>query len=484
MALKLFKTWPPVGLLLCAAMLVLTSWFRAYTAGTIMVDGHGLHGWQEVVVFVSFILSLGFFSVSYYHIWVGQNFEVPQVKFLAYLLICIFSCMLPMLSNDIFSYLVFGDAANKGADVYVNSQCTHFSTYYPYITGAWTSSTCAYGPVIVSMAMLAAWTGAGKIAVALVSYKIITSLFAVLFIEIAARISALMRSPVRCFIFIALNPVFLLQGVGQLHADLVAITFTLCAIYFLLLNRWPLVFALLALAIATKLNYVLVLPFFIIALWLQNKSWFVFWKKTIPGLVITLLSLVVVYYPFYTSILTFTTPFQFHFFKNPSKCIGEVLGDVIYFAPQIIMGHKDQLQNTVKTSAGPEMQLLISNIIVRICQVFALLGSFYLLLKFMKGERTLARWFSIYVRLLLLFLLFYMHIFNPWYLMMFLPFMWVEDQPEFMKWVLVLTCFISVQDIVCAVSRDSVVYVIVIGLTFISVMLYLYKPKRMFFTFN
>ena len=66
--------------------------------------------------------------------------------------------------------------------------------------------------------------------------------------------------------------------------------------------------------------------------------------------------------------------------------------------------------------------------------------------------------------------------------MMLLPFMWVDDEPVFMQWLFVLTCFISVQDIVCTVSRNSLIYEGVLGLTFISVMLYMYKPMRMFFT--
>jgi hypothetical protein len=102
--------------------------------------------------------------------------------------------------------------------------------------------------------------------------------------------------------------------------------------------------------------------------------------------------------------------------------------------------------------------------------------------RFMRGAQTLQQWFRVYVRLLLLFLLFYLHIFNPWYLMMILPFMWLDDELSFMRWVLVLTCFISVQDIVCSVSRDSMVYIAVLVLTFISVMLYLYRPQQMFFT--
>jgi hypothetical protein len=479
---RIFRKPAAIILLSGALMLVLISWYRAFMASTIMVDGHGLHGWPEALVFVVILLALGSFSFAYYRIWAKDGLELGHIKFLAFMLIGVFSFMLPMLSNDIFSYLVFGDAANKGADVYTNAQCTHFSTFFSYITGQWTSSTCAYGTVVLSMAMMATWVGAGKIAVALFIYKIMILLFAVVFIEVAARISVLMQSPVRCFAFIVLNPVFLMQGVGQLHADLIAITFILCAIYFLLKHKWYLAFGLVALSIATKMNYVLMLPFFVVAMALQNQTQAVMFRRVGSGLLIAFFTVGVVYIPFYTSAATVTTPFTFHFFQNPSKCIGEIIGDVIYFAPQLISGHSEQLQNTVTASSGPDRQLFISEVIVKICQFFALCSSLYILFNFMRGQRTMKRWFRVYVRLLLLFLLYYLHIFNPWYLMMFLPFMWFDENSEFMKWLFVLTCFISVQDVVCTISRDSIVYIVELGLTFISVMLYLYKPRRMFFT--
>ena len=477
-----FKSATVLTLILSSLTLVLISWFRAYMAGAIMVDGHALHGFPEAFVFSAFLVSLGAFSYAYYRLWKDSDLETGQLKLLAFLLVAIFSFMVPMLSNDIFSYMVFGDAADKGADVYTNAQCTHFSAFYPYITGLWTTSTCAYGTVILLMAMLATWLSAGKIVVALIIYKLMILLFAFVFIEVAAKIAFILKAPVKSFVFIVFNPVFLMQGVGQLHADLIAIAFVLFALYFSISGRWYLSFILVAFSIATKMNYVLVLPFFVFVVFLQDGQSTLAYRKLSIGLTLLLLSLATLYFPFYTSTATITTPFTFHFFQNPSKCIGEILSYVIYFAPQIIGGNHDQLQHTVNGTSGPYTQLLISVMIVKVCQVIALVASLYILTRFLNGRQTLQQWFRVYVRTLLLFLLYYLHIFNPWYLMMFLPFMWVDEDPAFMGWLFVLTCFISVQDIVCSVSRDSVVYAMVLVLTFASVMLYLYKPRRMFFT--
>ena len=470
-------------MLICALALVAVSWFRAYMAGTIMVDGHGLGGWAAVLVFVSILVSLGLFSLGYYRLWLDSKMEIEQVKVFAFVLAHVFTFMLPLLSNDIFSYLVFGDAVNKGADVYTNAQCTHFSSFYHYITGIWTTSTCAYGPVVLLLAMLATWIAAGKIMLALAIYKIMVLVFALVFIEVAARICSVLKAPVACFTFIVLNPVLLLQGVGQLHADLVAITFVIIGIYMLLTDSWQLAFLFAALSIATKMNYVLVIPFFLVWPLLQKsyirKEWL---SRAAPGSAIVVMTFGVSYLPFFTSMATFTTPFSFHYFQNPSKCIGEIFSYIIYFFMNIFKGNDNAFDLAKHGHGGPGQQVLISMVIVKICQVFALISSLYILWKFSKSERTVVQWFRVYVRALLLFLLFYLHIFNPWYLMLFLPFMWADEEPGFMLWVFVLTCFISVQDVVCTMNRDTVVYAAELVLTFISVLLYMYKPRRMFFT--
>jgi len=481
--LQIFKMKAVIGLLLSAAGLVLVSWLRAYSAGTLMVDGHALSGWWGATVFFAVLFALGAFSLAYYRLWADDALGINQVKLLAVVLAGLFSLMLPMLSNDIFSYMVFGDAVNKGADVYTDAQCTQVSGFYTYITSVWNSSTCAYGPFILLLAMLATALSAGKILVALVIYKMLTLLFSFVFIAVATRVCALTQSRTRNLFFILINPVFLLQGIGQLHADFIAITFAICAIYFLLTYKWQLAFIWVALSITTKMNYILLLPFFMLAVALQcNQRRVIKYGRAGVGLFLTVLAVTLAYLPFYTSVATVTTPFTFHFFQNPSKCIGEVLGDIIYFGPQIISGYNALLQKTIISSSIGGGQVFIAEIIVKICQGLALCACLYMLVKFFMQKTTLQQWFRLYVRMLLLFLLYYMHIFNPWYLMMFLPFVWMQEETAFMLWLLVLTCFISVQDMVCIITRNSIVYPVELGLTFISVMLYLYKPRRMFFT--
>jgi hypothetical protein len=219
-----------------------------------------------------------------------------------------------------------------------------------------------------------------------------------------------------------------------------------------------------------------------VLLWLQNKGQYRFYSAAFAAVGVVTAVIAACYIPFYTSIATVTTPFTFHFSQNPSKCIGEVLSCAIYYIPQLLVGHTQSLQNTVYHSTGSMAQVLMAVSIVKVCQLFALCSSLYIVIRFLRDQQILNQWLRVYVRALLLFLLFYMHIFNPWYLMMILPFMWVTESTAFMRWIFILTCFISVQDLVCIITRDTMVYAAELGLTFISITFYLYRPGYMFFT--
>ena len=70
--LKVFKIPRAIVIITSTIAMVIISRYRVLIAGTIMVDGHGLHGWPEALVFISFILSLGFFSVAYYRLWANR----------------------------------------------------------------------------------------------------------------------------------------------------------------------------------------------------------------------------------------------------------------------------------------------------------------------------------------------------------------------------------------------------------------------------
>jgi hypothetical protein len=94
-----------------------------------MVDGHTLSGISVWIVFIGFIGGLALYSFSLYRLWQDGALELVEVRFAGYAIAAVFSLMLPMLSNESFSLLTYGDAANRGVDVYTDVASLHISPF-------------------------------------------------------------------------------------------------------------------------------------------------------------------------------------------------------------------------------------------------------------------------------------------------------------------------------------------------------------------
>lgn len=471
------------AIMLSSLLMVSLSFFRAFIAGTIRVDGHGLSGWPVYVVFFGFLLALGVYAYNYYKLWNAGDIEIGSVRLLAFVLAALFSLMLPMLSNDIYSLLSYGDAANRGVDVYTDVKSLVLSPYFDYVSPLWRTAPCVYGPVSLGTSRLACLIGNGNILLSIVAYKVLAFIWSLVLIEMAFRIAGVLKTSVRPFLFIVLNPVFLLQGVAQLHCDMLAVTLCLCMLYFFFRGNWLLAFLFAGLTIVAKMNFVLVLGFLVVALFLNKDSWLSFIYKTVGGICITALVIAALYFPYYSSADTFKVPFNFLFSQNPAKSIAEVIGDIVYFAPAVISGHTDEMNATMAKSSGvSDPQLVVWIAVKRACQLFAFILSAIIFVRYWFGKRESKQWMNIYLRFLIIFLLFYSHVFYAWYLMLLLPFVWYETDKRFMQWMFVLTCFSNVHDIMCSVNHDTPVYFIVLPLTLLSVLVFFWRLRNNFFT--
>jgi hypothetical protein len=471
------------GLLLAALIFPLASFYRAWCGHSIMVDDHGLSGLPVVIVFTAFCMAMTLYSVSLYRLWRAGSLDIDAIRALAFALAAVFSFMIPMMSNDIFSLLTYGDAANRGVDVYTDVQSLHLSPYFGYVSTLWKHAPCVYGPISLGSARLACMVANGNLPVAIAAYKVIVFLWACVFIEMSYRIAAWLTVSAGPLLFIVLNPIFLLQGVGQQHCDMLAVALAACMLYFYLRRNWYLAFLFAGIAIAAKMNFVLVIPFLIVALFLDKESWGAFLYKAAAGLWIAAMVLFVLYFPYYTSPDTFARPLNFLFGQNPAKSIAEVMGDIVYFAPQVVTGHTEGVNSSIHAPGGlPESQLAVWLAVKITFQVFAALLCLVIFIRFWMGKRDSRKWMQVFLRFLLAFLLFYSHVFYAWYLMILLPFVWYEDDKRFMQWLFVLTCFSNVHDIMCSVNHGTPVYFLVLPLTFFSVLVFFWRFRNNFFS--
>ena len=446
-----------------------------------MVDEHTVSGIQALSVYFLFCAGLTAYSISYYRLWHSGSVSRRYTRSLFYIQVALFSLMLPFLSNDVFSLLTYGDLANKGVDVFSPKHHGSFSAFVSYCSPLAVNGTNVYGPLCLFFLQIATLFSAENIYVALVAYKLIALLWAVIFIEVAYLTATKVTGSSRNFVFIALNPVFLLQGIGQLHTDLMAVAMAACLFYSILKNKtyWAFVFA--ALSIAVKMNYVLLLPFIAVAAYIiYKKDYARFWINLLSGIFITILLLCVLYFPFYTSINTVLVPFKTVYGQIPTKSIPEVFGDGIYYIVKVFRGGFNLGGIVESDGVLISEKIKIWNSLVVVCRALALATSAFLLFRFFKGPRNKGAWTNTYLRLLLLFLLFYSHVIYPWYLVMVMPFFWFETDAAFMAWFLVLSCFANAQTIWAAVDRNSSVYLLVLPLIFINVIMFLWRFKSNF----
>ncbi len=480
---SLFKNAQVRAMFLSAFVIVAASWFRVYIAGTIQVDGHGLRDLPVYIVFFSFIGALAVYAVSLYKLWRSDTLSSAEIKVMSFLLAGLFSLMLPMLSNDIFSLLTYGDAANRGVNVYTDTHSNAVSPYFEFVSNLWKTAPCVYGPICLSTSRIATMIGGGHLLLSLAAYKLLAFLWVIVFVEVMSRISGLLETPSRSFLFIVLNPLVLMQGLGQLHCDGIAITLSGCMIYFFLSKKWYWAFVFAGLSIAAKISFVLMIPFLIVGLFIEKDTWLFFFSRVIAGVMITGITVSLIYLPYYTSPQTFQTPFKFVFEQDPAKSIAEVIGDIVYFAPSVISGKEnEELHSNLHVKVSTSTQQLEAWLLVKkISQAFALLMSAFVFIRFWMGSRDIRQWMKVFTRLLLLFLLFYSHVFYAWYLLLVIPFLWYEEDIKFIQWIFVLTCFSNVHDILCAVQRGTPIYFVVLPLTFLSIVSFVWRFRSVFF---
>lgn len=468
------------GVITGTTSMILASWTRAICAQTIMVDGHALSGGSAILVYVLFCGGLALYSAAYFALWRKGSLSMRQIRTLAYGLAILFSFMLPFLSNDIFSLFAYGELANNGTDIYGQTLVNPVSFFRQYCNADFGNGPDVYGPFLTGMLRLTAYFFSHNMIGALVFYKLLMLCFAFVFIEVACRTASFIKAPTGLFLLVVLNPVFLLQGLGQLHSDLVAAALGMCLVFSVLKGRFNVAFLFAAFAIAVKVSYIVTIPYLLLALYINKHDNASFFSKTLIGALILCAGLGFLYYPYFTSIATILIPLHSVYDQIPTKSIPEVFGDIIFYIQGYFSGNLSA-GNTFINDAGQAVQKAsIWRFLETICRLTALISSCVLLFHFFKAAKSERNWMKIYLRLLLLFLLFYSHVIYPWYLIIIVPFMWIEEDVGFIKWLIVLTCFCNAQSIMCAIDRSSPLYWSIPPFIALNVFVFLWRFRRNF----
>jgi hypothetical protein len=182
--------------------------------------------------------------------------------------------MLPMLSNDVFSVLTYGDLALRGIDTFAYPADLSRSVFFPYVGEAWKSAPCAYGPLTLVIAAAAVWLGMGDVLLAFVIFKLFALAASLLLVQFAFRyvLDHPDHADGRTLMLLALSPILWLQGAGQAHNDLFGGMFLMMGIFHTGRSRTRLAAFWFACAALVKLSALVGLLFYTVFLWSLHRG--------------------------------------------------------------------------------------------------------------------------------------------------------------------------------------------------------------------
>ena len=173
--------------------------------------------------------------------------------------------------------------AAVGRDVYTTN-ALHDSVWSPWIGARWTSSACVYGPTTL-LTMLPTSLAGGNPWLALLSLRATWLVPLVVVMELSFR-----RLGNRPFFhsMVWLNPLFLLEGPGQLHTDFLGVVAVTAGILLQDRGKLKTAWASYALALLGKYSFLLTGSWF----WLAGAKTMkeralrapVFWASSVPWL--------------------------------------------------------------------------------------------------------------------------------------------------------------------------------------------------------
>ena len=233
--------------------------------------------------------------------------------------------MLPMVSNDVYQLFQFSSLAAHGNDVFTSTAAFSSSEWRGYVGARWLGTLCHYGPVSLISAMPSALAhGNTWLALALVRASWLVPLVAVMLLSFR-----LLPSSRAFHAMVWLNPLWVLEGPGQLHCDLVGFTLVTAGVVLAMRGRTAPAVFLYALAVVSKYTFVFVGPWFL--LFDPGSARRRLGRALAMAAAIALCG-AVLYAPFWQGTRTLTAPIADILAEKPGGTLVEVVTDLVLVA--------------------------------------------------------------------------------------------------------------------------------------------------------
>jgi hypothetical protein len=405
------------------SILTAASWVRWVATGSPKVDEN--YPTEPVGVALLAALVVGWALLVWG--WRGLLLRpVANPRRLAFTGLGVASAMLPLLSNDIFSLITYGSLAAHGRDVYTTASALPDSVFFPFIGEHWNRKVCVYGPTTL-LAILPAGLGGSNPWVAMAILRGLWLVPLVLVMRWSFR-----RLPDNPFFhtMVWLNPIWVLEGPGQLHADLLGVVLVVAGVVAQQRGRPVAGWVCWALATLGKYSFAFTGFWY----WLSGARTTRERLLRLPAIAAVLVGLGVAFFaPFWRGPDTLQEPIRALAAMNPGGSMAEVMGHVV----RVLRGGAIPKPETPirvaleidRATKGPTWAIV--SLVMRIVALGAGARLLHVMLKWPRHEGRIAMGTG---ALCVAAITLASHRFQAWYLLAALPFFGLYCTPVWRRW--------------------------------------------------
>jgi hypothetical protein len=437
------------------ALVSACSWGRSFFTGSLKVD-ESYPGRTAGFALLAALIAGWALAVAG---WRGILETPPEnPRRTAFLALGIAALMLPMLSNDLFSVLSYGSLAADGHDVYTTTRWLSEGPFSPWLGARWSQTVCVYGPTTL-LATLPAGLARGNPWVGLAVLRLAWTAPVVLVMELSFR---RLRDAPWFHAMVWLNPLWLVEGPGQLHADLLGLVAIVAGVLLHRAGKVTASFGLYAAALLGKYSFGPAGLWF----WLSRSQPRSAGETGRAGRLVGRLATmgavfvaagVAFYAPFWHGLETITVPLRSLGRMNPGGSITEVLGIVVQYVRTGSVTPPDMaVQAALEVDrAAKQTSWVVVSWVMRVVFLGVAARVLPPMLRKDASEETLALGTGV---LSVALLTLAHHRFQSWYLLAVLPFFGLACTAPWKRWWTAVVALSVPVEFACVLERSSPVY--------------------------
>jgi alpha-1,6-mannosyltransferase len=235
----------------------------------------------------------------------------------------------PLFSQDAYSYLAQGTLVHLGLDPYRDAPAAlaqHGQTHVlDAVSPFWRHTTAPYGPLFL---WIVSWFAGSSLVVGVLLIRTLELIgFALLAVFVPRLARAVGADPGRAAWLVLLSPLVLLELVAAAHNDLLMIGLLVAGVSLAIERRVLLGIALCALAATIKLPAAAAIPFILVALASDRRTWV--WGALITAGVVLAVSLASGLGIGWISTGVFSTPSKVRLAVTPATALGWSVAQII-----------------------------------------------------------------------------------------------------------------------------------------------------------